>query len=154
MKKYKITSAFLLCFCSVFGQINFAGNQSNQMPPQRLNNDNNVESSNLSNKFVNVNENINPPVQEQQIQVIQQQIQNFPQTSDANQNIEPTLENGFHIRFQVASSLKESTTKSTTTSYHKSKKIISKKSFTRRNRIKNRLHKKRVSYNTSLCYNF
>jgi len=153
MKKYRITSAFILCFSSVFAQVYFTGNQSNQLPQQLLNN-NDTNLSNLNNKFEPINQNDNPPIQKKQIQMMQQQAQIPIQVSDANQNIEPTLENGFHIRFQAASSLNQNTAKSSHTSFRKSKKTISEKGFTRRNRIKNRLPKRRMKYNTSLCYNF
>ncbi len=147
MKRYTVVSAFLICTYTLFAQVNFTGNESNQLSLQMVNSAGNKTNAPLSNDFINASENNNPSVQ--------QQIQNISQVSAPNKNIEPSLDNGFHIRFQIASpSVNESALKSSRSSYHKSKKNFVLKNFNFKNRMKHLLPKRKKAYNTYLCSRF
>ena len=110
-----------------------------------------INKTNVSNINLYVDNN-NNPVQQQQFTPQQQAVE-----INNDNTIEPTLDNGFHIRFQLNSpALAEHVNKSFNNNY-KTKRI--KTTFAKRNFIRKRRFKKLFSYNkknykTSLCGRF
>lgn len=76
----------------------------------------------------------------------------------AIKNIEPTFENGFHIRFQISSNMpKKSDANSFQNNFSHTRKIkttFAKRNFKWSQRKRNRFSKKRVLYKTSVCSHF
>ena len=128
----------------------------------------NAQQSGLTNQAVvtivgnspNINDNLNDfintnPYQQSSEPVVQQQ------TVQSNQIIEPTLENGFHVRFQVNSTQPMERTSSAGTSsgnsYNKARKhgiSMAKLSFDVKKRVKCWLPERKKKYHPTLCGRF
>jgi len=177
MNNSKIKSALTLAlFAGVAGasaQVNnignMTGNQGNYNPPQQqytnintnaaISNINIVQENQFQNNFnkaesnpqINDDNNNNPP----QINDAPQQIQT--QAAPDNQTIEPSLDNGFHIRFKInmPAVADKQTSSAHTVSYKSSKsKAATHTSFKMKRRFKHLLPHGKGKYKTSLCYNF
>ena len=130
MKKFILLIILIASFSYSFSQ-NKIENENNPIQQEVILTNIYQGNSNFIN-LANSSENNNPPTQQQAQQLV----------SAPNQNIEPSLENGFHIRFQLnAPAVKETVSKSSNSSYHSSKRKSVKKNFYRRNKIKNLLPK-------------
>lgn len=154
--KYCLSGMLSLIAFTVFSQ---QGNQSNQAVVTIVGNapDNNVgNSDNDPNDFINSN-----PYSENNAPQMQQQM--------TSQNIEPTLENGFHIRFElnsnkteeqiISSSLTASTSPSSGggASVGKAKKhsaTLAERTFNTKKRLKTWLPKRKKRYHPHLCGRF
>jgi hypothetical protein len=141
---------------------NMTGNQGNYNPPiQQYQNaninlvqgnqfENNINIAESNPQVIDNNDN-NPP----QINQAPQQMQS--PAAPSNQTIEPTLSNGFHIRFNLdePSTSDKQTTSARTVSYKSSKsKGSAHNSFKVKRRFKHLFPHSKGKYKTSLCYNF
>lgn len=120
--------------------------------------DNNVNDNNVNVNYANnmANQPKDPPPPQQQ------------QLAPVDQNIEPTLENGFHMRFQIESpgSVERMTSVSTSTgssggsaasSGGKARKhavTMAERSFNMKKKLKNWLPKRKKKYHPTLCEKF
>ena len=101
--------------------------------------------------------NINLYAESNVAQTQQQMI--YPQQAYAlNNNIEPSLDNGFHIRFQLnLPSINEFAYKSSQNNYSSARKIkttFAKRNFIRKRRFKKLFSYTKKNYKTSLCGRF
>ncbi len=116
------------------------------MPQQMAFYNSNPVISNKNTSQLNVDENNNPQEQQQQLAI---------QSFQSNQNIEPSAENGFHIRFQIAAPMaSEAVTKASSTHIHRGKKNNFFSELYFKNKVKHRLPKRKITYNTALCSRF
>jgi hypothetical protein len=158
--KYCLSGTFSLIAITVYSQP--TGNQSNQAVVTIIGN---APADNLGNQFNNdphdfINSN---PYNENDAPQMQQQM--------TSQNIEPTLENGFHIRFElnsektgeeiIASSLTASTSSGASSgggaSVGKTRKhttTMAERSFNTKKRLKSWLPKRKKRYHPHLCGRF
>ena len=107
--------------------------------------------NNTGNQFNPVQNNEPPPPEQRQF-------------STTDQNIEPTLENGFHMRFQVESNaaVKENSMASSGSSSgigggikaHKRLINFSQRTFNAKKKIRNKLPKRKKKYHPTLCEKF
>jgi hypothetical protein len=115
----------------------------------------NAIDNNIGNQFNPVQAKEPPPPEQQQYAPI-------------NQNIEPTLENGFHMRFQVegsGSSDRGNSVGSSSVSYggsgagggarvHKHSASLSERTFNFKKKLKNKIPKRKKKYHPTLCEKF
>jgi hypothetical protein len=115
----------------------------------------NAIDNNYANQFNPVQNSVPPPPEQQQFAPI-------------NQNIEPSLENGFHMRFQIespGSAERMSSVNSSSVSYSgsgsgggmkvKKRSIsLSEKSFNIKKKLKNKIPKRKKKYHPTLCEKF
>lgn len=146
-----------LIFCSsmFFAFEVFSQSANNDAIVTIIGNDNN--DNNVGNQFSNYTiQNNNPPPPEQQ------------QFAPTNDNIEPTLENGFHMRFQIESpaSVERMSSIGSSSGFSsggsssgglKTKKhsvSIAERSFNFKKKLKNWLPKRKKKYHPTLCEKF
>ena len=158
--------ALFIGISATTAQIGHLGNQAITLtnynpPPQQYSNiQSNASLSNINiaqgNQFENnANKADNNPQVNDNNDNNPQQMQS--PAAPANQTIEPTLSNGFHIRFNLdePSTSDKQTTSARTVSYKSSKsKSTSHSSFKVKRRFKHLLPHSKGKYKTSLCYNF
>ncbi len=154
--KYCLSSALTLVTISSFSQL---GNQSNQAVVTIVGN---APDANNTNDFVNTNpvadNNAEPQVQQQ--------------LTAQNNSIDPTLENGFHMRFELNSqqavepiilagistpaSSSASSGGSSISSGHSKKHgtTLAERSFNAKKKIRSKLPKRKKKYHPHLCGRF
>ena len=170
MNQSKIKSllaiALFITISAATAQVGNLGNQAlsniNYNPPQQQMSNVYIV-TNTGNKFVNINNakesnrvnddnNDNNPTQ---INEAPQQMQT--QAAQVDEPVEPTLDNGFHIRFKIdmPAVADKQTSSAHTVSYKSSKsKAATHTSFKMKRRFKHLLPHGKGKYKTSLCYNF
>ena len=150
--KYCLSGALSLVTVSAFSQL---GNQSNQAVVTIVGN---TPDANNTNDFVNTNPSVENNIEPQ----IQQQL------TTQNNNIEPSLENGFHMRFEVNSQQAVEPTSiagfapvsASGTSFVSSGKTkrhvttIAEHSFNTKKKIRSVIPKRKKKYHPHLCGRF